>query len=141
MRHRLIGIVTTVVTVVAASTTLAGPLVGTNLREFDLVFDSYCDGLHVVVNYRTGLVSGNLTGDCETGDAIYGTVGSLIGKKRPGLALIVRDDKFDSIKIIRDDGTWAYYDSAGSVVNSGTYSLGVALGAEASRPRSNTRSK
>lgn len=116
-----------------AGSALAGPIFPN--KTIDLVFDGYCDGLHVVSNTTTGLVTGTRTG-CAS-EPVGGVVGTVLGKKQGG-AEIVQYATFDFTAVIRDDKTWTYYNADGSVFNSGTWSLGVAVAAPAAGAASST---
>ena len=94
-------------------------------RTVDIRFNGFCDGMRLVINQSTGVVSGSVTG-CVSGTPI-GTVGGNSGK---GIGVTVMSRTF--LYVIDDaPQTWSLYLSNGTLFQSGTWSLGVpALAAE-----------
>ena len=114
------------VTLLALGTTLyAGPLVK-NLVIVDL--DSgYCDGYHLVINYAKGTVTGNQTGCFSS--PLFGTVG---GNTKSGLSVSVAmqygNDETPNCKVFNFDDypkKWTLSNCDGTLVNSGSYTVGV----------------
>jgi hypothetical protein len=124
MKSWLIASTLVVGLVLFAGVSHAGPLMGWT-RTVDIAFTGYCDGLHLVINPTTGVVTGNMTG-CDSG-AVFGIVSSLISTnyKGGGAAVVIRDTQFQTQKVIRDNGTWTYYGDDGGVVSSGTWTKGT----------------
>ena len=88
-------------------------------RTIDIAFDGYCDGMHLTINHSTGLVSGTATG-CLS-NVLTGVAGGL-SKIGAGVAVMSTGLLF----VIDDNGkNWVIYGADGSVINSGTYSVGV----------------
>jgi len=122
MKSRYIPVLVVLCIVAFSGVCHAGALFGV-VRTVDIKMTGFCDGYHLVMNMNTGIVTGHQTG-CDL-QVVFGTVGSLIGYKQGGAAVTVRDTVFPTYKVIRDNGTWTYYNSDGSVANSGTYSKGT----------------
>jgi hypothetical protein len=88
-------------------------------KTIDISFDGYCDGMRLVINHSTGLVSGNATG-CRS-EPVSGVAGGL---SKNGAGVAVLSQTF--LWTIDDNGkNWVIYSDAGVVINSGTYSVGV----------------
>lgn len=99
------------------SSAYAGNLVAS--KTVDLKFDGFCDGMHLFISQASGVVSGNVTG-CVTGRVI-GTVG---GNSSKGIGITVMSRTF--LYVIDDlSQTWQLYTSAGTLLQSGTWSVGV----------------
>ena len=95
----------------------AGPLVPN--KTVDISLDGFCDGMHLVINETTGLVTGNATG-CGSG-TLVGTVGSL-SKLGAGITVM----SYGLLYVIDDNPRkWTNYNSDGTLLFSGTYSIGV----------------
>jgi hypothetical protein len=95
----------------------AGPLVP--IKTVDIKFDGFCDGMRLVINQSSGEVRGNDTG-CVS-DPLIGTVGGL-SKIGAGISVMSRGFLY----VIDDSPTrWTLYLSDGTLLQSGTYSLGV----------------
>jgi hypothetical protein len=113
-----------------SSVVSAGPLVLNT--TVDITLDGYCDGMHLVINQSTGTVSGNSTG-CETGP-LTGHVGS---NSKSGAGVVVLVNGLGGPVLFRVDDNprkWSLRNTDGSIVNSGTYSIGVpALAPEAAQ--------
>jgi hypothetical protein len=98
----------------------------------DVMFDGYCDGMHLNIISGTGLVDGNRIGDCLPAlDPLTGTVGNVITQ---GTAVTVHFDNGiqDFIMVVRQNGTWTLYTNDGGgiyVFNQGTWSNALAAGA------------
>jgi len=89
-------------------------------KTIDIAFTGYCDGMHLVINHTTGIVTGNSTG-CVS-DPLIGTAGGL-SKIGAGLTVMNRTRLF----VIDDSGkNWALYNADGSLNSTGTYTVGVA---------------
>lgn len=89
-------------------------------KTIDISFDGYCDGMHLTINHSTGLVSGYATG-CRS-EPVSGVAGGL---SKNGAGLAVLSQTF--LWTIDDNGkNWVIYSDTGVVINSGTYSVGVA---------------
>jgi len=101
-----------------ASTVQAGAFFPS--RTVDIAFTGYCDGMRLVINQNSGIVTGNSTG-CVS-DPLVGTVGSL---SRIGAALTVMSRNF---MFVIDDAprTWTIYSNAdGSLISTGNYTVGA----------------
>jgi hypothetical protein len=122
MKSRYIAVLVLLGIVAFSGVCHAGALFGGE-RTVDIAMTGFCDGYHLVINMNTGIVTGNQTG-CDS-QAVFGTVSSLIGFNQKGAAVTVRDLVFNTYKVIRDSGTWTYYNSNGTVANSGTYTRGT----------------
>lgn len=117
----VLTVLVSLLVVTTAGISHAGKLIGGN-RTVDISLTGFCDGLHLVINPNSGFVTGNMTG-CDSG-VVFGTVSSLFGTGK-GVALTIRDTKYTWYKVIRDSGTWTYYDSTGAIFNQGTFTLGT----------------
>ena len=96
----------------------AGPLYPN--KTVDISLDGYCEGLHLIINHSSGLVTGNATG-CVSNDPLAGVAGGL-SKTGAGVAAMNQGHFW----VIDDAGrNWAVYNAAGAAVNSGTYSVGI----------------
>jgi hypothetical protein len=95
-------------------------------KTVDISFDGFCDGMHLVINEAKGTVSGNSTG-CIS-DLLIGAVGSNF-KLGAGVTVYNRTFLF-----VIDDSPrkWTLSNVDGSIVQDGTYSLGVPAMAPAS---------
>lgn len=95
----------------------AGPLVPN--KTVDITFAGFCDGMRLVINENTGLVTGNATG-CLSGK-VFGTVGSN-SKLGAGISILSQ-----GVLYVIDDNPQRFtnYDKAGNVINSGPYTVGV----------------
>ena len=106
----------------------AGALVAN--KTVDIKFNGFCDGMHLVINQNSGLVTGNQTG-CSSGK-IVGTVGanSSLGA---GVSILA-----SGLLYVIDDApqNWKNYQTTGALLNSGTYSVGVAAAAASGRASS-----
>ena len=111
-----------------ASSAYAGALVPN--KTVDIRFVGFCDGMHLVINENTGLVTGNLTGCAH--DPLFGTVGS---NSRLGAGISVLTA---GLLYVIDDfsQTFTNYQPTGARVTSGTYAVGFALRAAANGARS-----
>ncbi|MDN5864212.1 MAG: hypothetical protein L0I62_03195 [Gammaproteobacteria bacterium] len=104
---------------------------------YDIVFDGYCDGLHISIPGSAGApgVEAVRTGSCESGDTAYGAVaGGGIGLAFPAVVLFY---------VIRSNHTWANYADCGTgsecLLHSGTWSFGVPAAPHADLPSSSER--
>jgi hypothetical protein len=122
MKIRLIALFAVFSIMAFGSSAYAGGLLG-GTRTIDIKMTGFCDGYNLTINMNTGIVTGHQTG-CDS-ELVFGTIGSLIGFNQKGAALTLRDTTFATYKVIRDNATWTYYNSDGSVANSGTYTMGV----------------
>jgi hypothetical protein len=94
----------------------AGPIAAN--KNVNISFDGYCDGMHLLVNQTTGLVTGEATGCLD--QPVFGTVGGLA---RIGTGVTILSDGF--LYVIDDSPTnWRVYRSDGLLWNKGTYSTG-----------------
>ena len=123
-----------------AASAQAGPLFGTT-RTVDIKFTGYCDGMHLVINYTTGVVLGYRTGSCVSPDAVMGTVGAVMGGQYRGGAVtlslpVIAAYPGDSLVFVVVDNPkyWIIYEMAGSIRNQGTYTVGVPAGSQAGGP-------
>lgn len=96
-----------------------------DIISIDIVFDGYCDGMHLDIDQETRVVTAMRTGSCIPPSPLSGRV-------RQGQARMV-DDTYGLYVIIDRNGTWFYYDFNGNLVNSGTWSQGVPSGADAGK--------
>ena len=95
----------------------AGPMAAT--KNVNITFDGYCDGMHLLINQITGIVTGEQTG-CLS-EPIVGTVGAL---SRIGTGVTILSDGF--LYVIDDAPTnWRVYRGDGLPWNKGTYSVGA----------------
>jgi hypothetical protein len=95
----------------------AGPMAAN--KNVNITFDGYCDGMHLIINQTTGLVTGEQTG-CLS-EPIVGTVGAL---SRIGTGVTILSDGF--LYVIDDAPTnFRIYRSDGLPWNKGTYSAGA----------------
>lgn len=95
---------------------------------FDIVFDGYCDGMHMELDTETKLVTANRTG-CDSG--------YMEGDYTPTKVRLV-DNNYGLNVRIKKDGTWAYYGFDGTLWNYGTWSpagSGATSGASSSTLR------
>lgn len=109
-----------------AGSAMAGPIFPN--KTIDLTFVGFCDGLHLVANTTSGVVKGNRTG-CRS-SAVGGVVGTVVGTKQGVAEILHYTSTFgseDFTAVIRDDKTWTYYNLDGTVLNSGTWAVGVAV--------------
>lgn len=99
----------------------AGSLVKS--KTIDISFDNFCDGLHMVINQSSGLVTGSYIGCSD--HPILGAVGGLskIGVGTANGYMI--GDILRNIVVDDKPRTWTIYNVDGTVFNSGTYSVGV----------------
>src|SRR3954469_8334440 len=104
----------------AAPAAQAGALVPN--RTTDIKFTGFCDGMHLVINEGTGVVTGNSTGSCITPTPFVGTVG---GNARLGAGVAVLEG---GLLYVIDDSpqNFTLYGSGGSVLVTGSYTVGVA---------------
>ena len=122
MKTRLTIVLAILLVLSFGSIAEAGKLLGAK-RTVDIALDGYCDGMHLVINLNTGVVTGNQTG-CMS-DLVWGTVGALFGAKQKGICVSAQTDAWSWHMVIRDNGTWTYYMEDGTVYNSGTYTKGL----------------
>ncbi len=110
---------------VMSSVAMAGPIFPK--RTIDLTLDSYCDGMHLVVNPTFGTVTGNRTG-CMSAAVGGSAVASVIGAKTiDGASLVFVTDNGAYFWLIRDNGTWTVNSGIdGSLINSGNWAVGTA---------------
>ncbi len=115
-----------------AASAQAGPLFGGTSRVVDIAFTSFCDGLHMTINYNTGQVIASRTGTCASADAMWGTVGALLDASYKGGAVTLMNPAPTPVGaspyyavILDNPKIWIYYSSGGVVMNSGTYTVGV----------------
>ncbi len=112
-----------------AASAQAGPLFGGTSRVVDIALTGYCDGIHMTINYNTGQVIGNRTG-CDS-EVMWGTVGALLDASYKGGAVTLMNPTPAGgagpyyMVILDNPKIWIYYQSGGSVLNSGTYVVGV----------------
>ena len=108
-----------------AASAQAGPLFGTT-KTVDIAFVGYCDGMHLVIYYQTGVVLGNRSGSCIENSPVWGTVGTVLNGTYRGGAVILTDVFFSFHCVITDNPKkWVYYLSDGTIFNSGTYVVGA----------------
>src|SRR4051794_4135100 len=97
----------------------ADPLVSG--KTIDISFTGFCDGMHLVINQNTGIVTGNATGCVSV--PIAGTIGSnsnlgagvtILETISPNAFMFVIDDQ---------PQTFAVHDASGVQFNNGTYSV------------------
>src|SRR3954451_6342417 len=115
----------------AAPAAQAGALVPN--KTTDIKFTGFCDGMHLVINEGTGVVTGNSTGSCITPTPFVGTVG---GNAKLGAGVAVLEG---GLLYVIDDSpqNFTLYGSGGSVlINAGSYTVGVAA-AGAAGPATN----
>jgi len=131
MRPRMFLMAIAICLLLAASAQ-AGPLFGTT-KTVDIAFVNYCDGMHLVINYQTGVVLGNRAGSCIENSPVWGTVGTVLNGTYRGGAVILTD-VFDSLHVVITDNPkkWVYYYPDGTIMNSGIYVVGVPANAGAS---------
>lgn len=119
---------------VAAPAVFAGPLVPN--KTVNIRFDGFCDGLRLVINQNTGVVTGNRTG-CASDVIVGGAMTSSItgpgvtadtSDFGSGIVFWQIDDNPRNFKLITDSG----------FTNSGTYSVGVPALAEVGSASSST---
>jgi len=111
--------------------------IGTS-RAGDIKYDTFCDGMHFTLDVTTGLVTANQTGaSCPTPITgnMLGTLDFIVGQ---GWGFTMAYDSAARyagfMTVIRFDKTWTHYQNTGGVVtvlNSGTWSPGVAAPARA----------
>lgn len=97
-------------------------------RNVDIRFVGFCDGLRLVINQSTQLVTGSHLG-CISGPLV-GTVGALANT---GAGVSVTTDYQGSgpflIHLDDNPARWTIYRTNGTVVNSGSWAVGApALG-------------
>jgi len=93
--------------------------------EFELMFDGYCDGMTLVLNTETGVVTGvygSSCATCEFSDLVAGIV-SYNPFEEAFVTLSWESGPVGIFTVIRHDGTWAHLDYFENVVNSGTWSF------------------
>ena len=138
MRPRMFLMAIAICLLLAASAQ-AGPLFGTT-RTVDLKWTGYCDGIHLVINYNTGVVVGYTTGSCLGEWPAVGTVGALMGSKYRGGAVTVSVPNYGGFNdallfvIVDNPKYWIIYDPAGTIRNEGIYTVGVPASTEAGKP-------
>jgi len=126
--YKIIGLMVLACCLLVAAGAQAGPLLGTS-RNVEIVYDGFCDGLQININYNTGKVLATRTG-CSVGQLI-GTVGALDGNTYAGGAVTLSNTDIGYHVVLKDNPRrWVYYLPDGSVLNSGTYSIGVAAAAQ-----------
>lgn len=94
----------------------------------DIVFDGFCDGMHVNINPASGLVDGNTTGSCIGEYPILGSLGKVNGKNAVTVTHGSTSPYPGLIYIIYADYTWANYYNDGSGITllwESTWSPGV----------------
>ena len=128
--YKIIGLMVLACCLLVAAGAQAGPLFGTS-RNVDITFDTFCDGLHLSINYNTGKVIATRTGSCVAPEPMVGTVGALDGKTYAGGAVTLMNPTNEGFipyyAVIKDNPqTWIYYEPDGTVLSHGTYSVGVA---------------
>jgi hypothetical protein len=133
--YKIIGLMVLACCLLVAAGAQAGPLFGTS-RNVDIVFDGFCDGLHMNINYNNGKVVATRTGTCVDPEQMVGSVGALGGKTYAGGAVTLMNPINGGFSpyyaVIKDNPqTWIYYLADGSVLNHGTYSVGVPAAAAA----------
>ena len=127
--YKIIGLMVLACCLLVAAGAQAGPLFG-SARNVDIALDGFCDGVHMTINYNTGVVVAVRTG-CLS-DLMVGSVGALNGKKYAGGAVTLMDPTHSLYMVIKDTpAVWAYYSLDGSIFNSGTYSVGAPAVAKA----------
>jgi hypothetical protein len=114
--------------IAGATAAQAGALVPN--KTLDINFVGFCDGMRLVINQTTGLVTGNSTG-CLS-DALVGTVG---GNAKLGAGITVFAN---GVLYVIDDvpRTFTNYTADAVLINSGTYALGVPVRARGGRASS-----
>jgi hypothetical protein len=113
---KLARLATVVSSMLVATVVHAGPVAAN--KNVNITFDGYCDGMHLLINQTTGLVTGEQTG-CLA-EPIVGTVGGLA---RIGTGITILSGGF--LYVIDDAPTnWRIYRSDGLPWNKGTYSAG-----------------
>ena len=111
------------------SSAFANPLVPS--RTLDISFTEFCDGMHLDINERTGLVSGYTTG-CTPGAPIFGTVGS---NSKIGASITVLS--FGLIYILDNDPqVFKNYFDNGSQLHDGGYAVDTAAARRTGRASS-----
>jgi hypothetical protein len=106
---------------VASPVLFAGPLVPN--KTVNIRFDGFCDGLRLVINQNTGVVTGNRTGcasDVIVGGAVTSSIagaGVTVATSNFGSGIVFWqiDDNPRNFKLTLDTG----------FSNSGTYTVGV----------------
>jgi hypothetical protein len=98
------------------------------LVEFELVFDGYCDGMTLVLNTETGVVTGVYESSCATCQFSDLMGGIVTNNPRQGALITLSwspgpTEPIDFFTVIRRNGTWAHYDIFENEVNSGTWSF------------------
>ncbi len=85
----------------------------------DIVFDGYCDGLHLGKKTADGGYNGYRTG-CASDLAGGGAAG-----KNAAITYDYATLGIQLTLVVRPDNTWTYYYLDGSVLNSGTWTAGM----------------
>lgn len=100
----------------AAASAQAGALVPST--TVNIKFTGFCDGMRLVINEDSGLVTGYRTG-CASGNFV-GTVGSN-SKLGAGITIVT-----DYYMYVIDDSPQSFtvYRSYGAIINSGSYAIG-----------------
>jgi hypothetical protein len=130
-RTRLILMVIGLSLLLAASAQ-AGPLFG-QIREIDITMgEKNCDGIHLWINYNTGIVVAKGTGCCK--DDMWGTVGAVLdGTYRGGAVTLMNPTNVCGegvpyyIVILDVPKIWVTYGVGGVKLKSGAYVLGPPL--------------
>jgi hypothetical protein len=95
--------------------------------SYNMHFTGYSDGVYFFVDTTWGIVTGHYTG--ADNKPLVGMRCALV--KEGGVQAIVWRDVYESVHVIRANGTWTYYNMSGGVANSGTWHWGTPLQAEA----------
>lgn len=121
-----------VLAVVFSPVAAAAPATGT-----DIMFDGYCDGLHLEIP-SIGLPATEFSVDgYQTGCASGGIFGLAKPSHRTGAYGLTKGTEFLTVPgygthtVIKRDNTWIHYGLSGSqifLLNSGTWSVGIARG-------------
>jgi hypothetical protein len=127
MKKAFLFVLALATVVAAAPFAAASPARFAPLKTYDIVFDGYCDGMHLefpsagLGNYQT--VDGYQTGCIEGG--IFGQADST---RSTGYLTV---PAFATFTVVTNRHTWVHYGFNGNliyVVNSGTWSYGTPLG-------------
>lgn len=121
MKKIFLTLVVGVYVLALGSNAEAGALVRNRL--VDISFDGFCDGMHLIINQKSGIVTGVDTG-CVS-DPLIGTVGT---SSKLGAGINVMSRTF--LYVIDDfPQKWSLYTADGTLVQTGTYTVGVAVAA------------
>lgn len=121
---KLVNLLIITLLCIFAGSVQAGTLVAN--KTLDISFDGHTDGMHLIINQKTGIVSGNVTGVDTFNESIIGTVGSTSKLGASITVMVVVGGILPVIYVIDDNPKkWTAYLETGLIIFSGTYSKGL----------------